>query len=201
MGKTFRWGWLAAAVPALLAAWPAAAGEGMPQLAFGNPLLLAQVVWLAIIFFTLYLLLSRWALPQVGSLLEMRAATIGTDLDAARGAKLEADAAVAELTKATREAHAGAQAQIAQAVADAKAAADAEAARQNAKLDAQLAAAEQRIGQARAAAVGALGQVASETAHAVVSRLTGTSIAPDAVDQAVAGALAARESQGKPAYA
>jgi F-type H+-transporting ATPase subunit b len=194
MALTMRRLGLAAAplcVP-LLAARPAAAGEGMPQLAFGNPLLTAQVVWLAIIFFTLYLLLSRWALPQVSSLLEMRAATIGTDLDAARAAKLDADAAVAELTKATRDAHAGAQAEIAKAVADAKAAADAENARQNAKLDAQLAEAEQRIGQARSAAMGALGQVATETAQAVVSRLTGGVIGRDAVDRAVADALAAR---------
>lgn len=192
MAQTFRWRRLAVAVVPLLAARQAMAAEGMPQLNFANPLLLAQVVWLGIIFLALYLLLSRWALPQVGSLLEMRAATISTDLDAARGAKLEADAAVAELTRATREAHAGAQAQIAKAIADAKAAADAEAARQNAKLDAQLAEAEHRIGQARAAAVGALGQVAGETAHAVVSRLTGTSIDRDAVDRAVAEALAAR---------
>jgi len=189
--RAVRRGCCAAALP-LLAASPALAGEGMPQLAFGNPLLLAQVVWLAIIFVLLYFLLSRWALPQVGSLLEMRAATIGADLEAARGAKAEADAAVAELTRATREAHAGAQAQIAQAVADAKQAADAQGAMQNARLDAQIAAAEQRIGQARSAAMAALGQVASETAHAVVSRLTGTAIDAAAVDRAVADALAAR---------
>ena len=44
----------------------------MPQLDFANPLTIAQIVWLAIIFFTLYLLLSRWALPQVAEVLEVR---------------------------------------------------------------------------------------------------------------------------------
>jgi F-type H+-transporting ATPase subunit b len=180
------------AAPALLAGHAALAAEGMPQLNFATPLTLAQVVWLGIIFVALYVLLSRWALPQVASVLEMRAATIGADLDTARAAKAQADAAVAELTQATQAAHAGAQAEIAQAVAAAKADADARAASQNAKLDAMLAEAEQRIGAARAAAMGALQQVATDTARAVVARLTGTAIAPDAVDRAVAATLATR---------
>lgn len=177
---------------ALLVGGQANAAEGMPQLAFGSVLLQAQVVWLAIIFVVLYLLLSRWALPMVGSVLEQRAATISADLETARRSKAEADAAVAELTRATRDAHAGAQAEIAQAVANAKTAAEAQNAVVNQKLDAQIAAAEQRIGQARAAAMGALEQVASETANTVVTRLTGTAINRDAVNRAVADVLAAR---------
>ena len=52
--------------------------------------------------------------------------------------------------------------------------------------------AESQIGQARASAMGALRQVATETAATVVTRLTGT--APDAgrLDRAVGSALAAR---------
>jgi F-type H+-transporting ATPase subunit b len=179
-------GWL------LLSSAPAWAEKGMPQLDFGNPLTIAQVVWLAIIFFALYLLLSNWALPKVASVLEMRAGAIAGDLDAARAAKAEADAAVAELTHATREAQARAQAEIAQAVATAKAAADKDAAVLNAKLDAQIREAEQRIAAARTAALGALEQVASDTAREVVSRLTGTAIAPANVNRAVAAVLAAR---------
>ncbi|MCW3476706.1 F0F1 ATP synthase subunit B family protein [Limobrevibacterium gyesilva] len=168
------------------------AKKGMPQLDATNPLILSQVVWLAIIFLALYLLLSRWALPQVAEVLEARAATIGRDLDAARAAKAAADEAVAELTKATRTAQAGAQAEIAGAVAAAKDAAAAQSAQLNAKLDAQLDAAERQIAGARTAALGALRQVATDTASVVVSRLTG--IAPDvhAVDSAVGAALAAR---------
>lgn len=190
---TSRARWLAVAIlPPLLACGPARAAEGMPQLNFANPLLQAHVVWLALIFLALYLLLSRWALPQVAGVLEHRAATIGAELDAARGAKGEADGAVAELTRATREARADAQARIAQAVANAKAAADAESVGLNARLDTQIAAAEQRIAQARASALGALEQVATDTARVVVSRLTGTAIGGDTVDRAVASVLAAR---------
>ncbi len=92
---------------------------GMPQLDFANPLTIAQVVWLAIIFVVLYLLLSRWALPQVGAVLEQRANRIQGDLEAAKTAKASADAAVVELTAASRQAQATAQAEIAGAVATA----------------------------------------------------------------------------------
>ncbi len=166
--------------------------EGMPQLDFKNVLLKSQVVWLVIIFVVLYILLSRWALPKVGAVLEKRAATIAGDLDAARQAKGSADAAVAELTAKTREAHAGAQAEIAGAVDAAKAAAAAQTATLTARLDAQLAEAEGRINAARTAAMGALRQVASDTAGVVVSRLTGVAANAAAVDAAVGSALSAR---------
>ncbi len=164
----------------------------MPQLDFKNPLTVSQIVWLAIIFFTLYLLLSRWALPQVAGVLEARAETIGRDLEAARLAKVEADNAVAELTHATREAQAGAQASIATAVNAAKAEAAARSAELNAKLDIQLNAAEQRIHAARAGAVGALRQVATETAHVVITRLTGIPANDDVVAKEVGTVLTTR---------
>ena len=173
-------------------AMAAEAKEGMPQLDFKNVLLKSQVVWLVIIFALLYVLLSRWALPKIGTVLEKRAATIEGDLNAARGAKASADAAVAELTAKTRAAHAGAQAEIVNAVDAAKAAAASQTATLTARLDAQLAEAEGRINIARTAAMGALRQVASDTASVVVSRLTGVAANNSAVDAAVGSALTAR---------
>jgi F-type H+-transporting ATPase subunit b len=41
-----------------------AAEGGMPQLDFGNPLMLAQVVWLLIIFGVFYYVLSAIVLPR-----------------------------------------------------------------------------------------------------------------------------------------
>jgi F-type H+-transporting ATPase subunit b len=181
----------AAALALTIAATPARA-EGMPQLDFGNPLLLSQVVWLAIIFLALYLLLSRWALPQVGTVLAKRASVIAADLDAAHRAKELAEAAIAELTQATRQAHATAQTEIAEAVAAAKARADAQSAELNARLDAQIAEAEQRIAAARTSALAALEQVAVDTANAVVARLIGAPLDHGAVPHAVAAVLAAR---------
>jgi F-type H+-transporting ATPase subunit b len=175
------------------AAYAAEAEKALPpQIDFANPLTKSQVVWLFIIFFALYLLLDRWALPQVGEVLEARSARIAADLNAARAAKAQSDSAVAELTAATRKAQAEALAEISGAVDAAKADAAAQAATANARLEKQLADAETRINAARAASVGALRDVAKTTTADVVSRLAG--FAPDnaVVENAVDRALAAR---------
>lgn len=172
---------------------PAAAmAEGMPQLDFKNPLTTSQVVWGALIFGVLYILLSRFGLPKVSSVLEERASHIARDLEGARDAKLRADAGIAEAATATAKARAEAQAAINAALEDAHKAAAGQAAVLNERLEKQLRDAETQIGQARTAAMSALKQVASETATTVVTRLTGS--APDAqrLDSAIGVAMAAR---------
>jgi len=166
--------------------------EGMPQLNFANVLTTSQVVWMAVVFVAFYLLLSRWALPQVASVLEMRASSIAGDLDVARQSKAEADAAVREVAEATRRANAEVQARIAEAVAHAKAEAAAVAEASNRRLDEQLQVAEAQIAAASQSAMGALRQVASQTAGSVVDRLTGRPAEPQVIDAAVDSALAAR---------
>jgi F-type H+-transporting ATPase subunit b len=181
------------AASALLLLPSAAMAEGgMPQLDFANPLTTWQVIWGAVIFVIFYLLVSRWGLPQVAGVLEMRASTIARDLDAARGAKVAADGAVAELNDAIRAAQAGAQAEINRAIDAAKASAAEQAARLNARLDAQLKSAEQQIGAARATALGALRQVATETATTLIGRLTGAAPDRGALDAAIGAELTAR---------
>ncbi len=170
-----------------------AMAQGMPQLDFATPLTTSQVVWGAIIFVLLYLLLRRWALPQVEVVLQNRASVIANDLNAAREAKHRADAAVAELTQATFEAHAQAQARVAEAVAAAKKAAERQSASQAAQLETQLAEAERRIGAARQAALGALREVATNTAVTVVARLTGRPAETAVVERRVDAVMAARE--------
>jgi F-type H+-transporting ATPase subunit b len=181
-------------VSALAASLPSTAmAQGMPQLNFSTPLTTSQVVWGAIIFVLLYVLLMRWALPQVATVLDDRATVIARDLETAREAKHQADAAVAELMRATAAAHAQAQARIAEAVAVAKEAAARQSATQAAQLEKQLAEAEQRIAAARRAALGALREVATETTVAVVARLTGHPADAAAVARRVDAAMAARE--------
>lgn len=164
----------------------------MPQLDFANPLTISQVVWMLLIFGVLYLLLSRWALPQVAEVLDARASSIAADLNTARAAKAEADSAATEISAASARASAEAQSRINAAVEQAKAEATEQARDANQRLDAQLAEAEQRIGAARAGAVGALRQVATETAGVVVSRLIGRQPDQAAVEAAVDHAIAAR---------
>lgn len=164
---------------AMLLLLPAAAhaaepgGGGMPQLDFGNPLLLAQVIWLLFIFGGLYWVLSRSVLPRVDAVVEAREARIAGDLDAAQVAKAEADRAIEAYREATRLARAEAQAKVAAAVAKAEA-------EQNTRTDAILARfneslrdADRRITGARNEAMGALAEVSTETAAALVRRLAG----------------------------
>jgi F-type H+-transporting ATPase subunit b len=164
----------------------------MPQLDFKTPLTVSQVVWGSIIFVVLYIMLSRNALPLVGSVLEERAATISKDLDEARAAQVGADAGMAEANEATAKARAEAQAAINAALEEAKQAAAAQAEVLNARLEKQLQDAEAQIGQARASAMRALRQVATETAAMVVTRLTGTAPESGRLDAAIGSALATR---------
>ena len=164
----------------------------MPQLDFQNVLTVSQIVWMALIFGALYLLLARWALPQVASVVESRDARITADLDTARLAKAEADAAVAEVHAATRRASTEAQTAIAAAVAQAKADAAEQARADNERLDAQLTQAENRIAAARTAALAALRDVATDTTATVVARLTGHPADPASVGAAVGTIMAAR---------
>lgn len=189
---------LLAMAPCLAFAADTHAGEpvtGMPQLAFGHPeqgrYLIANVVWLFILFGILYFVMAQYALPRVGEVLEARRARIEGDLEQAQAAKQRADAALAEHQAATAKARAEGQAAIAAATQQAQAEAAAKAETLNARLNAQIAAAEQRIAASRDAAMGALRSVAADTAEALVARLTGGADR-GAVDQAVGAELAAR---------
>lgn len=164
----------------------------MPQLDFQNVLTVSQVVWMALIFGALYMLLSQYALPQVASVLESRDARITADLDSARLAKAGADSAAAEVQAATRRASTEAQAAIATAVADAKAQAAEQARIANEQLDSQLSEAEGRIAAARTQAMAALREVASDTASVVVARLTGRPADATSVNAAVGAVMATR---------
>jgi F-type H+-transporting ATPase subunit b len=185
--------WTLPLLGAGLSMLPAAAmAEGMPQLDFTTPLTTSQVVWGAIIFVVLYILLSRTGLPMVASVLEERGTRIAKDLNEAHAAKASADAGMAEADQATAKARAEAQAAINAALEEAKKAAAGQAEVLNARLEKQLQDSEAQIAQARVSAMSALRQVATETASTVVTRLTGT--APDAgrLDGAIGSALAAR---------
>jgi F-type H+-transporting ATPase subunit b len=164
----------------------------MPQLDFGNPLLIAQVVWLLIIFGVLYYILKNFTLPRVGEVVEARERRIAADLDAARDAQAQADAAIAELRAATAQARAEAQAAVAAAAAEANAAAAKQAEEINARLAAQIEQAETRVRAARDQAMAALNSVAADAAGAMLAKLGVPAPAND-----VAAAVEAAASAGR----
>jgi F-type H+-transporting ATPase subunit b len=180
------------AVVGMVAVAGSAHASGMPQLAFGNPLLTAQVVWGAIIFALFYIGVSRYGLPQVDAILEHRAGVIGTDLEQARHAKLRADQAVAELNAARSRAYADSQAAVNAATLQAKENALQAAEQARARLDRQLADSEAQIGEARGRAMASLHDIAASTTAVLVDRLTHRAPDPSLVRDAVNDGLRAR---------
>ena len=69
----------------------------------------SQLLWLTVSFVLLYVLMSKIALPRIGSILAERSRIIGDDLAAAERLKEQSDAAHAAYEKALAEARARAQ--------------------------------------------------------------------------------------------
>ena len=137
-----------------------------------------QLVWLALTFGLLYVLLKRFALPRVGEVIEERRERIQRDFEKAEKLKAETEQALAEgRTKANA---------IAKDVRDKLAA---EVDKERAAVDAQIAKkvtdAEARISQSKAKAMASVSDIAAETASAVVSKLLGKEVSKDEVQRAL----------------
>jgi F-type H+-transporting ATPase subunit b len=149
----------------------------------------SQLLWLAISFVLLYVLMSKIALPRIGAIMADRSKRISDDLAAAERLKEQSNAAHAAYEKSLADARGRAQS-IAGATRDQQAA-EAEAAQKQleAKLHEKLAAAEQSIASTRSSAMGNVRSIAAETASAIVERLIGKAPA----DHEVTAALDAGE--------
>lgn len=159
---------------------------GMPQLDPSS--FVPQLVWLAIIFTLLYLMLSRAVLPRIGEVLEDRQGRIADDLDAAEKLKSDAEKARGDYEAALAKARAAAQ----EASGKAREQVAAESTARRAKVDHELAdktrAAEAAIGAAKVKALAEIRATAAEVAATAVQRITGRSASPDSIAQAVAAA-------------
>ena len=155
----------------------------MPQLDFST--FSPQLIWLAITFIGLYLLMSRVALPRIGGVIEQRQSKIADDIDAAQSLKNETDKAIAAYEQALAEARAKAHA-IAQETRDTL---NAEVEAERAKIDAEIAdkvtMAERTIAATKAAAMIDVRKIAGDVAGDIVSQLTGSRITKAAVTKAV----------------
>ncbi|MEN3147126.1 F0F1 ATP synthase subunit B [Neorhizobium sp. IRAMC:178] len=148
----------------------------------------SQLLWLVITFGLFYLLMKKVIVPRVGGILEHRHDRIAQDLDEAARLKAEADAAVEtyekELAAARSKGHKIAE--TAREAAKTKAAADRTAI--EAELADKLSAAEIRIGEIKAKAFAEVGQIAEDTASAIVDQLIGAKASGDDIKAAVAAA-------------
>jgi F-type H+-transporting ATPase subunit b len=139
---------------------------------FDPALFSSQLVWFALCFGALYLILSRMVLPKVAAVLEARAGAISSDLDQAAQKSAAADAARVNMERAIAKARADARTMIEAARADMAAKLSAEQEQAEARLSQRINAAEAKIDAARAKALGEVGAIAETLARDIVERLT-----------------------------
>jgi F-type H+-transporting ATPase subunit b len=163
------------------------AETGMPQLDFAiYPNL---IFWLLVALIAIYFILSRVALPRIGTVLAERSDAITNDIETAALYKRraeEADAAYnAALAKARDEAHgiaAEARAQIDKELA-------ALMAKANAEIAVKTAESEGRIGEIRESAARSVEQVARDTAVEIVRAFLPAAADARALDAAIASRM------------
>ena len=153
----------------------APAGEhaegGLPQFDFSQwP---GQILWFLIVFFAVLVFVRVFVSPKVGGTIDAREGKITGDIAEARRLKDEADAQAQEAAAEAAQARAAAQKVGAEARAKAQAEIAARLAEEEAKLAATGAEAEARIAKAREAAMTNVAGIASDTAKAIVEKLTG----------------------------
>lgn len=145
----------------------------------------SQILWFALAFAVLYFLMSRMALPQIGSIIEKRKARIEGDLKEAERLKGETEKAIGAYEKALAEAKANAHTIAEETRASIKADLDGKRKVVEDDLSKKIAEAEARISANKNEALGRVNEIAAETTEAVVRQLTGEANAGD-VSAAVA---------------
>lgn len=186
-----------------ISAVPALSVLAMPSLAFavedkgGLPQLdvttfPTQIFWLIVSFAILYLFMSRIVVPRIAEVLEERQDRIADDIETAERFKAEAEAVKAEYEQTLADSRAKAQALFREthdAIGKEHADAEAEAA---SKVAAKTKEAEATIATQKDDALESLRAVASDTAAAAMSKLTGIAVDDRAVGKAVDAAMAQR---------
>jgi F-type H+-transporting ATPase subunit b len=143
----------------------------MPQLDFSSyP---PQLIWLAITFIALYFLMSRIALPRIGTVIEQRRDRVASDLDDAQRLKAESEEVMHAYEAELAEARAKAHAIAAEAREELNKELDAERSAVEAKIAEKLAEAEQKIAEVKAAAMQQVNDAAADTATSIVKALIG----------------------------
>lgn len=163
------------------------AESGMPQL---DPSIYPNLIfWLILAIVALYFILTRVALPRIGTVIAERNDAIANDIEAAAALKRRAEEAEAAYTKALAEARDEAH----RIAAETKAGIDKELAALTAKADAEIGAkageSEKRIGEIRESAAKSVEEVARDTAGEIVRALLPGAEDSAAVDAAIANRL------------
>jgi F-type H+-transporting ATPase subunit b len=164
-------------------------GHKAPFPPFQKDTFASQLVSLVIAFAALYLIVSKFALPRVGAVIDERQDTIDGDLAAAQKLKDESDSALKAYESELAAARSRAQAIGADTREKLNAASEAERKTLEDKLSQKLAEAEKTIASTREAAMSNVRGIATDAAAAIVQRLSGVTPDSASVGQAVDASL------------
>ncbi len=155
---------------------------GLPQFEFQH--WFGQIVYLLILFAILYVLIAKIFAPRMRRVFDERASTISTAVETARQVQAEAAGQAETAKRELEEARAASRATAAAAKARVTDEANSRAEAEEAVVAARIAEAEAAIGKTRDAAMTNVASIASDTAMAIVERLTGK--APTGAEAAAA---------------
>ncbi len=142
----------------------------------------SQILWFVIVFAALYFVMSRLAVPQIGGIIAKRRGRIDGDLKEAERLKGETEKAIASYEEALATARKNASSIAEETRASIRADLDAKRRSVEEDLSKKVSEAEARIQQTKDAALGRVGEIAGETAAAVVRQLSGEASAKDVAD-------------------
>lgn len=162
----------------------------MPQL--DPAVFLPQLVWLAITFALLYLLMSRVALPRVADVLTERSKRRQDNLDRAAELQAEAEAAAEAYEKVLSEARGAAHERLTQSAEAAKARGEDAIHALGDRLGGEIETSEAAIAEARDSALAEATAIAAEAARLATEKLAGITIDAAAAEAAAAAARKAR---------
>jgi len=162
-------------------------GHGFPP--FQKETFPSQLVSLLIAFVVLYVIVSRFALPKVGGVIDARQKVIDGDLAEARRLKDESEAAMKAYESELATARSRAQAIGTETRDKLNAASDAERKTLEESLAAKLADAETSIAATRTAAMSNVRGIAAETASAIVKQLIGKAPTAKSLEAALDASL------------
>ena len=168
-----------------------AASGGMPQLDFAT--FPNQIFWLVVSLVVLYFILSRVALPRIGSVLAERTGTITNDIAAAETFKQQAAEAEAAYHKALDDARAAAAKVVEESRAEIQKELDVAIAKADAEIAARTAESEARIAEIRESAAEAVSKVAKDTTQEILTAFgvqADAAAVQSAVDQRLNGGAA-----------
>jgi F-type H+-transporting ATPase subunit b len=135
-----------------------------------------QLIWLAIAFLSLFLVMRFVALPRVGGAIERRQKRIADDLETAQRFRTETEKAIADYEAALAAARAKGHAIAQEARAMLSLETERERAEVVGELNRQVARAEKAIGESKARAMSEVETVATELAAEIVGELAGITV-------------------------